>query len=118
MRELTIRELMQGIQVETGTTHQLRVAFPKLHVRLDIDPTQAQHWEDRFVLTMARHGTKTQTVMTVKDDHLAGDAHVDLVFKRLMPDGRYTLVVEAGAPADSYTMFEDLTYEELFDAAG
>lgn len=114
MLDLTIQELMRGVQLETGMLHRLRIRFPELRVRLPIDPRQAEHWDDRFVLTMVRDGAETQTVMTVMNDHLAGDACVDLVFKRLMPDARYTLVIESGEPATSCALFEDRAHDELF----
>jgi hypothetical protein len=114
MREVTIRELMAGIQLETGTTHSLRLIFPALHLRLPIDPSLAEHWDDRFILTIDRKGTKTESVMTVKDDHVPGDAYVDLIFKRLMPDARYTLTVHPGGDEPPHAIFEDRAYDELF----
>lgn len=115
MREVTIRELMAGIQLETGTTHQLRLVFPKLHVRLPIDPSLAEHWDDRFILTMDRCGTKTESVMTVRDDHVPGDAHVDLIFAQLMPDASYGLAVHPGGDEAPQIIFEGRSYDELFE---
>jgi hypothetical protein len=116
MREVTIRQLMQAIELSTGTTHQLRVIFPKLAVRLPIDPSKASSLDDRFILTIDNNGAKSQIVQTVRDDHIPGDAYVDLVFTRLWPDARYTLTVDPGAEGKPYNVFEDRPQAELFEA--
>lgn len=114
MRDVTIRELMDSLQLETGVQHRLRAAFPRLHVRLPIDPRKAESMDDRYILTMDRGGAETDFVLTVKDDHVPRDAYVDLIYKRLLPDARYTLTVDPGAGAPRYAIFADRAHDELF----
>lgn len=114
MRDVKIRELLDGIELQTDEEHRLRVLYPKLFVRLPIDPANIESWDDRFILTMTRAGTKRDFVLTVKDDHTPGDAYVDLIFKHLMPDARYTLTIDPGADGPLYEVFTDRPHDELF----
>ena len=114
MRDVTIGELLDAIQLETGVHHVLRVHFPKLRVRLPIDPAQAEHWDDRFILTTKYRGKTTTQVRTVKDDLVPGDAYVDLVFGQVLPGARYTLTVDPGGDAAPYVMFADRSHHEFF----
>jgi hypothetical protein len=114
VRELTVGDLSRTLSFGTGKTHVLRVAFPKLHLRLPIDPRKSEHSDDRFILTVECEGAKTELVQTVRDDRVCGDGYLDLIFGALRPGAFYTLVVDPGAEGQPYTVFDRCSHDELF----
>ena len=73
----------------------------ELRIRLEIDPAESP--DDVFVLK----GGSYEQKKTVKDDQVAGDKFVDLLFTGLPRDQSFTLEVNGEA------LFHDVPYEEL-----
>jgi hypothetical protein len=114
VRELPVGDLSRSLPLETGKTHVLRVCFPKLHLRLPIDPRKSEHSDDRFILTVEGNGATTEFVQTVRDDRVPGDGYLDLIFGALRPGALYTLHVDPGVDEQTYVVFERRPHDELF----
>jgi hypothetical protein len=82
-----------------------------LHVRLEIDPRQAEARDDVFRL-IGDDGAYTQT-KTIRDDQIPGDDYVDLKFDSLIRGLRYSLEVNPGAEGEPYLAFENLSWGQL-----
>lgn len=89
--------------------------FPKLTVRLNIDPHQASSLDDQFILRGNGPGPAVEETQTVKHDQVPGDQRVDLIFSGLRPGYRYTLLVAPGGEGEAYPVFEDVAVEELVE---
>ena len=90
-----------------------------LHVRLEIDPQQATHHDDRFTLIGGDQLDSPQyrKVATVKDDQVPGDTWVDLIFADLVPDVSYWLEIDPGAEGEPYFVFEDAGWGQVRSVA-
>jgi hypothetical protein len=113
-RKVTLEALQRGIELQTDAVHTLVLELPRLELRLPIDPRVAEHWDERFILTVVQGGSAKRIVKGVRDDHVPGDAYVDLVYDELIPGARYTLTVDPGKEGAPYHVFEDLAHDELF----
>lgn len=114
-REVTTDELEAGIQLETGRKHVLVWVRHTLHIRLPIDPRKASSWDDRFTLIEhAADGMLRRQARSVKDDHVPGDAFVDLIYRGLRRGRSYSLEVDPGAEGDPYLLFEEIPFDELY----
>lgn len=109
----TIDELEHGIELPTGQRHRLRVLYPKLRVRLAIDPNDAKSRDDRFTLRSDDASSRYSRVLTIKDDLIEGDQFIDLLFERLVPNLSYSLEVDTGNEGEKYMAFERLGWEKL-----
>ena len=102
-------------RTESGNTEQ-RHRFRKkigfgITIRIDIDPKDEENKNDHFVLKSTDGSYRIEK--TVKDDLVPGDAYVDLHFSGLKRKKRYTLEIFAAADAQSYTVFQNVPYDEL-----
>ncbi len=109
----TVEELAAGVALATGQSHKLRVLWPELRVRLEIDPREAKNRNERFTLRGKGGSSSYTKALTIKDDLTSGDAFVDLVFKRLVPKLSYSLEVDLGTGEAPHMVFEELTWAEL-----
>jgi hypothetical protein len=81
------------------------------YVRLPIDPADAASIDDKFELTSS-DGSYRQ-VKTIRDDLIAGDRYVDLLFTKMRPDAKYSLQIDPGKEGDPYFLFKDIAYPKL-----
>jgi hypothetical protein len=82
-------------------------------VRLDVDPADLTEATDRFVLRGARG---YQQIKTVKDDQLAGDQCVDLLFTEIPRTESLTLEIEDAR--GRHVVFSDVDYTDLAHLSG
>ena len=114
--ELTWDQLNDEFDAETGMRH--RVSLYKryqLHLRFDVDPKEPSNWDDRFVLFMKLNKDTFQKVKTARDDQVLGDNYVDIVYDWCRPDAHYSLLFNPGNEGESFYMFEDVPFCELFN---
>lgn len=109
----TVGDLVDGLTRGTGETHEFRLLNLTLKVRLAIDPNDTASRDDQFILH-ARKGSAAQKIIkTIKDDQVAGDSTVDLVYEHLWRDHKYTLEVDPGAEGEPYEVFTDKPLQQL-----
>lgn len=77
-------------------------------VRLQLDDDDPDHSDDEFTLTDAGGGYRL-----VKKAESGGGEMVELRYPNVQLGVRYTLTVKPGAGRPDYTIFENLTYEEI-----
>lgn len=92
------------------STNTLRPVPARLYVRINIDPRTASAIDDRFKL-FSNDGSYNQT-KTIRDDLVAGDEWIDLLFTGLQRGARYSLEVATG-DEPPYLVFENLPYGEV-----
>lgn len=87
----------------------------KLHVRLPIDPNEAQSLDDRFTLFGGDNVDDRQyeQVKTTSDDTVDGDDYVDLVFTDLIEGLDYWLEVDPGKEGEPYFAFESVGWGQI-----
>jgi hypothetical protein len=83
----------------------------RYYVRLPIDPAAAESADDAFRLFSEDGGY--DVTRTVKDDAVAGDAGVDLVFTEMPSDRNYSFEVDPGKEGESYLLFDAVHFEDL-----
>ena len=96
---------------KSGNASVFRHATPVLHVRIGIDPSEAESKDDKFTLS-ATDGSYEKT-LTVKDDRFDGDEFVDLIYEDLKVGRSYTLKVDPGAEGEPYNLFENEPYDDI-----
>lgn len=102
-----------AFKVKSGESSPLVHATPVLHMRLLIDPAQAEHRDDTFTLKSSDGSYERK--LTVADDFVPGDEFVDLLFDGLKRSLKYTLEVDPGEQGEPHNLFEELSYQELLD---
>lgn len=104
----------EGLQVNTGEAHRIIVILPDLVVYLPIDPRDPGHHDTRFVLEgVCGPNQRTQT-RTVADNCSPQSDGVELTFRKLHPNYRYSLFVESGDGSERYAVFTNRDFDELF----
>jgi hypothetical protein len=83
-----------------------------LPVRVD-DPSAR---DDEFVLASKDGGFRV--VKTIADDRIHGDRHLTLEYFGLEPGKSYTLTHHLGKDLPVRTIFEEVSYEEIFPKKG
>ncbi len=101
------------LRLATGKEYVVVVPYTKslwvdLPVRVD-DPSTR---DDEFVL--ASKDGSFRVVRTIADDRIHGDRHLTLELFGLAPGQSYTLTHHPGNDLPVRTIFENLTYEEIF----
>lgn len=116
MAEIRIkfRDLGTPIYVRTNEQHTIVVEFPRLVLRLAIDPDHPGHEGDRFILKSIGASAIPDQIKTIKDDQRAGNGCLDLVFNMMRPGRKYSLFCEPGDGGPSYAVFENMAFSELF----
>ena len=113
-RRVTRKMLKEGISLETGYHHVLRLVGDKLHLRLDIDPADASTIDEKFVLVGLNGSARAyEQTRTTKDDVEQGDRFLDLIYTDLVPDLTYSLEIETGNGQPKHICFEDVPWSEL-----
>ena len=106
----------RAMQLASSDRHKLRISARRLRVRLHYDPAKASTWDDTYTLVAFR-GTAAsrRTVRTYKDDQVAGDSYLDLLYD-VEPGYSYTLEVDPGAGGSSpVRLFENHSFDALFE---
>ena len=80
-----------------------------VHIRLNINPEELEHQEDRFKL-FSTDGNY-ESLMTPKNDAVVGDVYIDLIFEQLDRGLRYSLEVQS--QNSTYLVFEAKSTDEL-----
>ena len=101
------------LSLPSGKEYTVVVPYTKslwvdLPVRVD-DPAAR---DDEFVLE-SKDG-RFRVVKTIADDRIHGDRHLTLEYFGLEPGKTYTLTHHLGKELPVRTIFEDLSYEEIF----
>jgi hypothetical protein len=104
------------LRLASGKEYVVVVPYTKslwidLPVRVDAPDAR----DDEFVL--ASKDGSFRLVRTIADDRIHGDRHLTLEFYGLEPGKSYTLTHHLGKDAPVRTIFEELTYEEIFPKA-
>jgi hypothetical protein len=102
-----------SFKIKSGVTTVLTHTIPILNVRIGINPALAESEDDTF--TLSSSDGKYKKTLTIKDDKVAGDEFVDLVFENLKISASYTLEVNPGKEGSPYNVFEDIPFQELVD---
>lgn len=107
-------QAVKGVRVPTGErlTVVVKPDPREVVLRLDIDPADKDHHDDKFRLFSA-DGSYDQ-LRTVKNDVTPDDGFLDLLFAGLTPKTTYTLEVDPGGGAELETAFENVPFEDLF----
>jgi len=100
-------------KIKSGKKNNLKFILPELYIRIPINPNLAESLDDKFKLTSS--DGKYEQVFTVKDDKFDGDEFVDLYFQNLKYSQKYTLEIDSGSEGNSYKLFEDLSFQDIFD---
>lgn len=100
-------------KIKSGKKNNLKFILPELYIRIPINPNLAESLDDKFKLTSS--DGKYEQVFTVKDDKFDGDEFVDLYFQNLKYSQKYTLEIDSGSEGNPYKLFEDLSFQDIFD---
>lgn len=115
MAEIRVKFADSGkpIHVATNERHTIIIEFPRLVLRLAIDPDLPGHEGDRFILESSRPSAPAQ-IKTLRDDETPQNGALDLVFTNLRPGYAYSLYCEPGGGGERYAVFENVPFDELF----
>lgn len=80
-------------------------------IRLDLDPNDQAHENDQFILK-STDGSYSAT-KSIDDDMVPGDQFIDLHYSGLKRSKRYTLEIVPRSGDPSYTVFENVFYDDL-----
>jgi hypothetical protein len=108
---ITTDFLKDGVELETGKNYEL--VFPVFRVHLEIDPSSADENDDKYTLKSTDGDSWYKKTLIVKDDKVAGDGYVSLVYPGIRDDLSYTLEVDPGGQGSKFNYFENLPYEEI-----
>jgi len=102
-----------ALRLASGKEYVVVVPYTKsLWVDLPVRVDNPEARDDEFVLE-SKDGA-LRVVKTIADDRIHGDRHLTLEFFGLEPGKSYTLTHHLGKDQSVRTIFEDLTYEEIF----
>ncbi len=113
--KFSVKQLMEGVTLSTGSRHVIEVLNYKLYLRLNIDPNQASSLDDTFTLFGGKNQDSKdyQQVKTTKDDLVQGDDYVDLCFTDLLPDINYWMEIDPGQDGEKYYAFENVSWGQI-----
>jgi len=101
------------LRLPSGKEYTVVVPYTKsLWVDLPVRVNDPNARDDEFVLE-SKDGT-FRVVKTIADDRIHGDRHLTLEYFGLEPGKSYTLTHHPGKDLPVRTIFEDLSYEEIF----
>ena len=101
------------LMLETGKTHQVEVPTRRsfwLHV--NVQPRDPAAQDDKFILRSADRSL--EIIRTVKDNRKPGAAGLTLEFPNLRSGLTYRLIHDTGAEGEVITLFDGLSYDDLF----
>lgn len=106
--------LTDGIRLETGRRHVLRLVGDKLHLRLNIDPADSSTLGEKFILVGVHGNVRAyEQTRTTKDDVEEGDHFLDLIYTDILPDLTYSLEIDPGDGKAKQVCFEDVPWAQL-----
>ena len=101
------------LRLPSGKEYVVVVPYTKsLWVDLPVRVHDPNARDDQFVLESKDGGFRV--VKTIADDRIHGDRHLTLEFYGLEPGKSYTLTHHLGKDLPVRTIFEELSYEEMF----
>ncbi len=104
------------LRLSTGKEYVVVVPYTKsLWVDLPVRVDDPESRDDQFILE-SKDGSY-RTVKTIADDRIHGDRHLSLEFFGLEPGRSYTLTHHLGKDEAVRTLFESVSYEEIFPKA-
>ncbi len=107
---LTIRQ-MQIAEFEAQRDRPAVISCERLKiwVRLEVDPEDPNHVAERFVL----RGPGYRSELDAQGNCERPAAVIDLVYHGIRRGVRYTLEVRPDGDRPAYTIFENLTFDEI-----
>jgi hypothetical protein len=101
------------LALDTDKTHEVAAPVrPSLWLHLDIRPSEPSAQDDRFILRST--DGSFEVVLTVRDHRKRGAVGLTLEFPNLRSGLTYKLIHDLGGEGELKTLFDGLTYEDLF----
>jgi hypothetical protein len=84
-------------------------------LRLSIDPDAPESQDEKF--TLESDDKSYSSTKTVKDDQVPGNDTLELEFKGIKAETKYTFTIDHGKDSDTVTVFENVAGRELKEYA-